>query len=1484
MATKFKEKLTASTDIREWFERFELYAEDTALFATAEDPANAGQVAAAKRKNLVKLVNCMDAHIYKTLKNLCRPVEVTTLSYEQAKKLLINRYDPKPIKHAARYAFHRTFQNAGELAADFSERLHQAAEDCQFTNFDESVLDQFIAGLRDNEIQSKLLQEENLTMTAAQRIAVNFEKAASEAQKMSGAQAETNYVANGYKKKMRKPHGSGEGGYEQSGQTKPKKCEKCKLSGHDTKDCKTRCHKCKELGHIRNQCKNKSKPRRAYAVETESSEGFLSSSISANEEADRFSLTTTSEEENLSNFDALNMFWLESASEMPKGPFDDPSILLPSSSSSSCESASGRVSSEFMERVERVEKIDSSFRDRLDIDKGFDSKHDTFISNSDYIYDNLDNDCDSNITIEEFDRPIKMMHKLDLNEHSIEANSDINHVAFKPAKPTVEAWINNKSICMEFDSGSSVSVCSHNTVISAGISCNLLPSAKTLRVANGEVKPVLGKAEVTVTANGITVGNLDLYVVDGFFPSLFGNSWIRIFCGENWFEKVWSQQGAPTQPQKISARFPTPAIGHVCTDKDLQTYSNLRDERNEVPGDLVTLYSLKLNRGGRALRSLRELRDSEVFQPGLGLVKDVEAKLVLKKDSRPIMLKSRPIPFSLRSRVEEELENMTKSGILVKIEDSPWGTPVVPVMRGEKLRICGDYKSTLNKSLETREYPLPTLEECFAAVVGCTVFSVVDIKQAYNNLRIRECDQVLTTLNTHKGLYKWLRLPYGISSSAAIFQGTMDGVLRGVPNCCCRIDDILIGGKDEKEHLEILNEVLYRLEAKGFKCKLEKSQIAKSEVIYLGHRISKDGVRPVKDKVSDWKNAPAPRNADQLISFLSAVNYYRRYLPNLSTVIGPLDHLRKKDTEWKWTEVEQRAFNKLKDRLCSERVLTFYDPKLPLKLDTDASSVGIGAVLSHILPNGEERPIEYISRTLSSAERNYSQIDKEGLGIVWAIKRFHIYLYMRKFRLVTDHQALVHLFKSDKALSMMTTRRVARWAPFLTNYDFDIEYRSTKKHGNCDALSRLPTPTIHSKIPDEVEEIFSLAMQSALLDAEMVARVTRRDPVLSKVLSYTQSGWPPKIPCKDNPELEAYWRRREEISFELGCLMWGSRVIIPLKLRSHVMELLHSTHIGMVGMKSLARSYVWWNKLDSDIEELARTCRACGQHGKSLPKLIDHPWVKPTGPFQRVHMDYAGPFMNCMWLVLQDAFSRWPEVIKMNRDSTAPATVKALRNIFARTGLPMTLVSDNGPQFIATEMENFLRDNGIKHVRCATYSPKSNGLCERFVGTFKSAMKKMAENCKDLHRNLANFLLTYRNTPHSVTGQPPAMMMFNRLLRSGLQRIKPQDKLLVDAMHSEKEQHLLDKSATQRHFEENQLVWVQMDNISGWKEAKIQSRCGETSNTYEVLFGGPIIRLPYTGACSRPTNLGEQVQSGKDTPPALLRMKYNFKITNGRIF
>nr|XP_054596817.1 uncharacterized protein K02A2.6-like [Nothobranchius furzeri] len=247
--------------------------------------------------------------------------------------------------------------------------------------------------------------------------------------------------------------------------------------------------------------------------------------------------------------------------------------------------------------------------------------------------------------------------------------------------------------------------------------------------------------------------------------------------------------------------------------------------------------------------------------------------------------------------------------------------------------------------------------------------------------------------------------------------------------------------------------------------------------------------------------------------------------------------------------------------------------------------------------------------------------------------------------------------------------------------------------------------------------------------------------------------------------------RRHELTIQQGCLMWGVRVIVPPKLRSGVLQELHTAHPGMVRMKSLARSYVWWPGIDSQIELQAKACHSCQRVHKEPGLAPLHPWLWPSCPWEQIHVDFVGPFEGHMYLVVVDAHSKRPEVHIMD-GTTAGKTIQVLFSLFSRHGLPHVLASDNGPQFYSEEFRVFLKANGVKHIRSAPYYPATNGLAERFVQTFKHALKASTSTAP-VQRRLDTFLLTYRNTPHATTRETPAMLFIGRKLRSPLDVLKP---------------------------------------------------------------------------------------------------------------
>ncbi len=426
--------------------------------------------------------------------------------------------------------------------------------------------------------------------------------------------------------------------------------------------------------------------------------------------------------------------------------------------------------------------------------------------------------------------------------------------------------------------------------------------------------------------------------------------------------------------------------------------------------------------------------------------------------------------------------------------------------------ICGDYKLTINQAAKLETYPIPRVEDLFSMLAGGKTFTKLDMSHAYQQLLLDEESKQYVTINTHKGLFKYNRLVFGVASSPAIFQRTMESLLRGIPHVAVYLDDILITGKTEEEHLSNLDQVLKRMSQAGLLLKQCKCSFQAESVAYLGHQISAKGLYPVPEKVRAIKEAPKPGNVSELKSFLGMVTYSGKFLPDLSTVLAPLYQLLHHDCHWKWGAAQAAAFIKVKNLMQSASVLVHFDPEKELTVSCDASPYDIGDVLSHVMEEDSEKPIAFASRTLTKAEKGYSQLDKEGLAIVFAVKRFHQFLYGRPFTVFTDHKPLMSLFSEHKSIPSMASARIQRWALKLSAYQYRIVYRAGKENANADALSRLPLPDTPASTPLPPETVFLLErLNDSPVSAKQIKIWTERDKVLSKVKRFVLQGWPPIV-------------------------------------------------------------------------------------------------------------------------------------------------------------------------------------------------------------------------------------------------------------------------------------------------------------------------------------------------------------------------------------
>ena len=576
----------------------------------------------------------------------------------------------------------------------------------------------------------------------------------------------------------------------------------------------------------------------------------------------------------------------------------------------------------------------------------------------------------------------------------------------------------------------------------------------------------------------------------------------------------------------------------------------------------------------------------------------------------------------------------------------------------------------------------------------------------------------------------------------------------------------------------------------------------------------------------------------------------------ISTTLSPLYQLLRKETLWQWGEEEQQAFDKVKKLLQSPTLLVHFNGDKPIVLACDASPYGVGAVLSHCMENSTDRPIAFASRTLAPVKKHYSHLDKEALAI-FGVKHFHQYIYGRPFVILSDHKPLMHILSESKATPAMVSARLLRWALLLGGYDYRIEYKTGAKQANADALTRLPCHSQPSSVPTPPEMVHLII--STPVTASQIRVHTNRDPLLSKVKQFVQQGLPERVEG-ESTDMQPYERRKNKLSLQDGCLLWGGRVIIPPQLCDRVVNELHEAHPGIVKMKVLAHQYVWWPGIDAGLEKKVKSCQNCQSVRQNPAHAPLHPWERPQQPWSRVHADYTGPFLGKMFLILVNAHTKWMDV-HMTSSSTSQVTIEKMRAIFAALGIPETLVMDNGTAFTSAEFAQFAKQNGIQHVTTSPYHPTLNGLAERAVKTFKEGMKKLSTG--SLETKLSRFLFKYRSTPQLTTGVSPAELMFGRPLRSQLDLMHPSIQSNV-ILCQEQQKHGHDQQAKERDFKPGDPVYVHnFAQGATWLPGAFVEVCGPVSYTVS-LEDGRVVRCHVDHL--RSWELSDATQSNRTTP------------------
>ena len=555
----------------------------------------------------------------------------------------------------------------------------------------------------------------------------------------------------------------------------------------------------------------------------------------------------------------------------------------------------------------------------------------------------------------------------------------------------------------------------------------------------------------------------------------------------------------------------------------------------------------------------------------------------------------------------------------------------------------------------------------------------------------------------------------------------------------------------------------------------EKLDFGVRKVNFMGHTMSDMGLQVTDDKIKAMAAAPEPRNAAELRSFLGSALFSSKFIPDFATLTQPLWELTRSQVRWRWTRKEQEAFTEVKRRLTAAPVLAYYRVGADTRLVTDTSPVGLGAVLQQRQEDGVYKAVYYASRKLRDPETRYSQFEKEALAVKWACEKFHLYLYGWEFEVHTDHKPLIQVYGGQ---AKPPNARLERWLLSLQQYRFTIRYIPGWQN-SADGLSRLPIEggsEADSGISAE-DYAYCVVMDSvpAAMTAGQVERESSKDPLLCKVrLGILEDQWA-------DLEHTVFTAVRDELWVVGQVVMRGSRIVLPEKLQKQALALAHEGHQGVVRTKSRLREKAWWPRMDKEVEDFVKVCYPCQLVGTRLRPEPIRSTPLPQGPWDEIAVDLCGPLPNGeSLLVVIDYFSRWPEVVWM-RNTNAQAIIKCMEAMFATHGLPYSVRSDNGPQFVAAEFGGFLEYLGIQHTKGIPYWPQSNGEVERFNRTLMKCIKIANVEKTDWKRELRNFLFQYRTTPHTVTGVSPAEMLMGRKLWNKLPKIQmdaePMDEL-----------------------------------------------------------------------------------------------------------
>ena len=733
--------------------------------------------------------------------------------------------------------------------------------------------------------------------------------------------------------------------------------------------------------------------------------------------------------------------------------------------------------------------------------------------------------------------------------------------------------------------------------------------------------------------------------------------------------------------------------------------------------------------------------------------REYDCEIKLKDNSNLFYGPIYPLTETERDELKKYLKENLEKGFIRK-STSPAGAPILFVRKKDgTLRLCIDYRK-LNDMTIRNSYPLPLIGDLLDRVKGAKYFTKLDLKSAYNLVRIKEGDEYKTAFRTRYGHFEYLVMPFGLKNAPATFQHFINDVLSDYLDdfVISYIDDILIYSNTLEEHHVHVKKVLRKLLENHLVVKLEKCEFDVTETTFLGYVLSRDGIKMDKEKVKAILDWPVPTNVKEIQSFIGLCNYYRIFIKDFAKIANPLHKLTRKNVPFNWSSEQQKAFDTLKELFTTAPILKHPDSNKQFIVETDASNFAVGAILSQEF-DGHLHPIAFISTSLTKSQRNYPIYDKELLAIKVALEGWRHYLEgaRHQFIIYTDHKNLTFPRKPE-----LLSQRQIRWYEFLSRFDFKLIYRAGKKSGKPDILSRRSDHLFAS-----VRPISCVINSCSFKNDSLISSIhdsLANDEFYCKITEFLKND-----KSKDPP-----FSKIDKFSLDKnGYLLFENLIYVPNKIRIRVLELHHDSisagHFGINKTIELISRNFWWPKLQKDVKMFIKSCEICSKSKipRHKPYGLLSPLSTPNRAWSAISMDFIVelPKSKDMTtiMVVVDRLTKMAHFIPFRCLPTASIAADSfIANIFKLHGFPDSIISDRGSQFTSDFWNRLCSLLNIKHSFSTANHPQTDGQTERVNSILEQYLRCFINEKQNNWFDLLPFAeFSYNNTLQQSINQSP---------------------------------------------------------------------------------------------------------------------------------